>query len=106
MDVKNQIEPAACANMDQIRNEIDYLDRTVVALLGKRLQYVKAASKFKKSPQTVQDPERFKAMLRKRGEWAAMEGLNPGAIEKLYNDLVTHFVDEEIKAWKEANKQA
>ena len=35
-----------------------------------------------------------------RREWAIEEGLNPEAIEKLYSDLVKHFIEEEIKHWK------
>jgi isochorismate pyruvate lyase len=27
--------------------------------------------------------------------------LNADAIEKLFNDLVTHFIEEEMKHWKE-----
>jgi hypothetical protein len=27
--------------------------------------------------------------------------INPDAIEKLYSDLVKHFIEEEIKHWKQ-----
>ena len=30
------------------------------------------------------------------------EGLNADAIEKLYQDLVNHFIDEEMKHWKQS----
>jgi isochorismate pyruvate lyase len=39
-------------------------------------------------------------MLAKRREWAASEGLNPDAVEKLYTDLVNHFIEEEMARWK------
>ncbi|HEY9657222.1 MAG TPA: chorismate mutase [Allocoleopsis sp.] len=45
--------------MVDIRAEIDRLDRQVVALLGQRFAYVKAASKFKTSETTVRAPERY-----------------------------------------------
>lgn len=47
MDVLNQIQPANCAGMEDIRREIDALDQAVITLLGRRFQYVLAASKFK-----------------------------------------------------------
>lgn len=99
MDVYNQLHPSECANMEDIRREIDALDQVVIQLLGKRFQYVLAASKFKTSATSVRAPERFKAMLATRREWAEAEGLSPDAIEKMYSDLVTHFIAEEMKHW-------
>lgn len=38
-------------------------------------------------------------MLLTRRKWAEAEGLNPDAIEKMYSDLVNHFIAEEMKHW-------
>ena len=38
----------SCKNMEDIRKEIDQIDKEIIALLGKRYEYVRAASKFKK----------------------------------------------------------
>jgi hypothetical protein len=46
---KSMKTPEQCESMVDIRVEIDRLDRQVVALLGQRFAYVKAASKFKTS---------------------------------------------------------
>ena len=94
------LSPQACTGMDDIRREIDHLDRAIIKLIGERFQYVIAASKFKTSASTVQASDRVAAMLKKRREWAAEEGLCPDAIEKLYRDLVTHFIEAEMKHWK------
>lgn len=94
--------PDQCESMVDIRAEIDRLDRQVVALLGQRFAYVKAASKFKTSETTVRAPERLQAMLRQRRVWAEEEGLDADAIEKMYQDLVNHFIDEELKHWKQS----
>ncbi|MBV8886626.1 MAG: isochorismate lyase [Chroococcidiopsidaceae cyanobacterium CP_BM_RX_35] len=91
-----------CENMTNIRAEIDRLDRQVVALLGQRFAYVRAAAKFKTSETTVRAPERFQAMLKQRRIWAEEEGLNTDAIEKMYQDLVNHFIDEEMKHWQQS----
>ena len=93
-----------CENMADIRVEIDRLDREVIVLLGQRFLYVKAASKFKTSETTVRAPERFQSMLQQRRAWADEEGLNADAIEKMYQDLVNHFIDEEMKHWKPSKK--
>lgn len=69
---------------------------------GRRFAYVKAASKFKTNETAVRAPERFQAMLNQRRVWAEEEGLNPDAIEKMYQDLVSHFIDEEMKYWSQS----
>lgn len=88
--------------MVDIRAEIDRLDHQVVALLGQRFAYVKAASRFKSSEVSVKAPKRFQSMLEQRRGWAEEEGLNADAIEKMYRDLVNHFIDEEMKNWQQS----
>ena len=100
MEVINRLSPEQCAGMENIRDEIDRLDQAVIKLLGRRFQYVLAAAQFKTSAAAVRAPERFQAMLSRRREWAAAEGLSPDAIEKLYSDLVNHFTAEEITHWQ------
>lgn len=100
LNLDNHIEPDVCSGMDDIRREIDHLDRTIVALIGRRAQYVIAAAKFKTSETAVRAPERYAAMLYQRREWAVEEGLSPDVIEKLYIDLVQHFISEEMRRWK------
>ena len=95
--------PDQCTDMADIRAEIDRLDRKVIALLGQRFTYVKAAAKFKTSETTVKAPERLQTMLKQRRVWAEEAGLNADAIEKMYQDLVKHFIDQEMKHWRQSN---
>ena len=97
--------PDECANMEDIRAEIDRIDHEVIALFGNRLQYVQAAARFKTSAEgakdtSVRDMERVKSMLEQRRLWAEAEGLSPDAIEKFYRDLVEYFINEESVKWK------
>lgn len=100
MEIINKLTPQACENMADIRAEIDFLDAAIIKLIGQRYQYVQAAAKFKTSETAVRAPERFKAMLLQRREWASEQGLNPDVIEKLYSDLVNYFIQEEMSKWK------
>ena len=106
MEVTNKLQPDQCHGMEDIRVEIDLIDRTVIRLLGARYKYVMAAAKIKTSETSVRAPERFKSMLAQRREWASIEGLNPDAIEKLYSDLVNHFIEEEMLRWKQQGRLA
>ncbi|HEX8552839.1 MAG TPA: isochorismate lyase [Abditibacteriaceae bacterium] len=94
--------PSECRDMKEIRAAIDSLDKHVVQLLGQRFEYVKAAAKFKTDATAVRAPERFQAMLAQRRAWAEDAGLSPDAIEKMYRDLVEHFIAEEMKHWNAA----
>jgi isochorismate pyruvate lyase len=97
---ENMKNPEECHNMTDIRTEIDFIDRQIIALLGKRFNYVKAASEFKTSETSVKAPDRLQSMLQQRRIWAEEEGLHPDAIEKMYRDLINHFIEEEMKHWK------
>jgi isochorismate pyruvate lyase len=104
MHLGNRLLPEQCTGMEEIRAEIDAIDRAVVALIGTRYQYVLAAAKFKTSATTVRAPERLKAMLAQRRQWAADEGLDPDAIERLFADLVNHFIAQEMRHWESARE--
>ncbi|MES1951708.1 isochorismate-pyruvate lyase [Salinisphaera sp. S4-8] len=102
MDTEKPRQPEECSDMSEIRAEIDALDKQVVALLGRRYEYVQAAARFKKDEEAVRAPERFRQVLEQRRQWATEVGLNADAIEKLYRDLVLHFIEEEKRAWHSA----
>ncbi|MBD2537600.1 isochorismate lyase [Coleofasciculus sp. FACHB-SPT36] len=89
-----------CSNIEGIRQEIDKIDRQIIAAFGKRFEYVKAAAKFKTNETSVKAPERVQSMLQQRRLWAEEQGLNPDVIEKLYQDLINYFMNEELKHWQ------
>jgi len=92
--------PDECANIHEVRDEIDIIDREVIDALSKRFQYVIAAARFKTSEASVRSPDRFEAMLQQRREWAQESGLNPDVVENVYRDLVNYYIEEELKHYK------
>jgi isochorismate pyruvate lyase len=93
--------PEACESIEDVREAIDGLDREVLRLLGRRAGYVAAAAPFKTDQKGVRAPERQKAMLAKRREWAREAGLDPDFVERLYQYIVSHFVGREMDDWRE-----
>ncbi len=93
-------DPDECANIHEVRDEIDIIDREVIDALSKRFKYVVAAARFKTSEASVRAPDRFHAMLQQRREWALESGLNPDVVENLYRDLVNYYIEEELKHYK------
>ena len=96
---QNQIPPAECKNLDEIRAGMDAIDREIVGLIAQRVAYVRAAATFKTSSANVAAPERVAAVLKTRREWAEAAGLSGEVIEGLYRDLVAYSVSEEHKQW-------
>lgn len=92
--------PEDCADIEDVRRGIDALDREIVALIGRRARYVEAAALFKTGETSVRAPERRKAMLETRRQWAEEEDLSPEVIEAVYETLVSYFVDREMNRWR------
>lgn len=98
MAVKSSAE---CTCIQDIRAEIDRIDRQIVTLIGERAGYVQAAAKFKTSAADVRATGRFEAMLHQRRAWAEECDLDPDMIERLYRDMVNHFIQQEMMHWKQ-----
>ncbi len=93
--------PEDCENIEDVRGAIDDLDGEILRLLGRRARYVAAAARFKTDGESVRAPERQKAMLARRRDWAEREGLDPDFVEGLYRDIVSHFITREMERWQE-----
>jgi isochorismate pyruvate lyase len=92
--------PEQCENIAEIRAEIDRIDHDIVAALGERLKYVRAASQFKTSEASVRAVERVRNLLEQRRAWASEKGLDPEVVEKMYRDLLSFFIESELNDWK------
>ena len=92
--------PEDCNSLHDVRAGIDRLDREIIERLAERGRYVHAAARFKTSEAQVAAPERQKAMLAVRREWAAAEGLDPDVIEDIYRRIVAYFIQRELDHWR------
>ena len=96
------MKPAkACESLQELRQEIDAIDQTIIRLLGQRYDYVQAAAKFKTSTQNVTAEDRVNAMMQQRRVWAEDAGISPEIVEKIYTELVQYFIQEEMKKWQQ-----
>ena len=87
-----------CANITEVRNEIDTIDRAIVDLLAQRFDYVKEVVKYKDNTQSgIQAEDRRQAVLECRRKWAEEKGLCPDVIEEIYDKLIAYFINEEMK---------
>ncbi len=54
-----------CKNIDEVRENIDSIDREIVRLLSERSHYVKQAARFKKTAEDVRAPKRVEEVIAK-----------------------------------------
>ncbi|MGQ8337520.1 chorismate mutase [Sunxiuqinia sp. A32] len=93
-------KPAACESINDVRNEIDRIDRAVVELLSERQGYVEEIVKFKSDRDSVIANDRQESMCAERREWASELDLSPDFIEQLFRQLIQHNIEKELKLLK------
>jgi isochorismate pyruvate lyase len=89
--------PTACQSIEEVRSEIDALDRQIISLLGRRFTFVKEIVRFKSNSDEIVARERYDEVIRSRRELAKQHHLSPDVIEKIYRMLIAHNIEEEHK---------
>lgn len=81
------LSPDDCVSMEQIRAEVNKIDREIIGLLGRRLAYVRAAVAFKPDEASIRRPDHWDRFFAARKTWAVEEGYDPEVIEAMYRIL-------------------
>jgi isochorismate pyruvate lyase len=89
--------PEACHTIEDIRSEIDQIDRDIVEAIARRRHYVHAIMRFKRTETDVRAPERQAQMIASRRQWAESMDLSPDLVEQIFRTMVDHFIAEELK---------
>ena len=89
--------PHECKSKEEVRAEIDRLDRQIIDLFAERFQYVLAIVPFKKSADDIVSLPRYEEVISSRGQWAAEKGLSAEVFECIYSKLLDYCIDEEHK---------
>jgi isochorismate pyruvate lyase len=84
-----------CANLAEVRENIDRLDREIVALLAERGRYVKDAARFKRDAFQVSAPQRQQEVIDKVKALAEEKGAYPEVVEAAYRALIAGFIARE-----------
>ncbi|WP_028498980.1 isochorismate lyase [Microvirgula aerodenitrificans] len=93
--------PENCSSLLEVRDAIDRIDHEIIQALGRRMEYVRAASRFKASEAAIPAPERVAAMLPARARWAEENGFDPAFAETLFSQLIHWYIDEQVKYWRQ-----
>jgi isochorismate pyruvate lyase len=88
----------SCKSIEEVREGIDTIDSEIIALLGKRYEFVKAVVRFKERTETsIISKQRLDLVITSRREMSLKYGLDPDVIESIYRLLINYFISEEMK---------
>lgn len=88
--------PDQCADMGAIRDDVNAIDREIVRLLGRRLDYVRSAVRFKPDEESIRRPDHWERFFAQRRAWGEEEGYDPKVIEDLYRRLYEYTVEVQL----------
>ena len=95
------MKPEDCLSLEDVRVQIDRLDRTIVPLLVERAAYVRRAADFKSAAGDVAAPARQAIVYENARRIANEHGGDPALIERLYRRLVTEYIADETTLFDE-----
>ncbi len=84
-----------CADMEQVRAEIDRIDDELVDLIGERFSYVDRAWQLKKTPAEARVPWRIQQVIDRVRARAVEKGLQPELAEALWRQMIGWFIQYE-----------
>lgn len=88
----SQRSPAECANMDEVRAEIDCIDQALIDLIAERFGYVNRAAELKNSAQEALVSWRIEQVVENVRARATEAGAPPELAEILWRQMIDWFV--------------
>jgi isochorismate pyruvate lyase len=101
--------PSDCADMSEVRDEIDRIDLALVDLIAERFGYVDRAWQLKTNPGEAHVPWRIQQVIDKVKVRAGERGLPPELTEALWRQMIGWFVqyeEEKLRRSLESGKGA
>jgi isochorismate pyruvate lyase len=82
--------------IDDVRAEIDAVDRDIVRLIAQRQRRVVEAGLLKRDRDAVRAPGRVEQVVEKVRMLADEAGADPGVVERTYRAMIAAFIDLEL----------
>jgi isochorismate pyruvate lyase len=85
-------------SLDDVRVEIDRVDREIVKLVAERDGFVREVVRFKTTTADVEAPQRVEAVISKVRTLATEHGTSPDIVEAIYRAMIAGFIEQEKQA--------
>ena len=100
MDINTIKLPGDCTSKEEIRQQIDVIDKEIIALFAKRFEFVSEIVKFKNDVESVVAQDRKNEVIKLRGKWAEESGLDRETFEQIYSLLIDCNIQKELEILK------
>ncbi|MFM7084495.1 MAG: chorismate mutase [Hyphomicrobium sp.] len=98
--------PADCADMTEVRGEIDRIDSSLVDLIAERFGYVDRAWQLKmKSDEGAVVPWRIQQVIDRVRTRALQKGVSPDLCEALWRQMIGWFIQYEEEKIRKLNEE-
>ncbi|MCP5380746.1 MAG: chorismate mutase [Kordiimonadaceae bacterium] len=106
-DLKNKLDldPNQCQDMNELRGQIDHLDREIVELLALRKTFMDRAAELKKHRSLVRDDKRVVDVIKKVSEHASKNGADPKLVADLYRTMIEWSINYEFDQFDKINSE-
>ncbi|MFK5975523.1 MAG: chorismate mutase [Sulfurovum sp.] len=98
------MEMKKCNTLQEARDEIDIVDKSIVELIAKRNGYIKQIAHFKNSIEEVKAEDRIADVISNVRTLAISLDLSPNLITDLYVRMINEMVESEVAELKNANR--
>ena len=92
-----------CSSLEEVRENIDRIDDSIIRLFAERTEYVKQAASFKKDTDSVKASDRVEAVIKNVREKAERYGASPDIIETVYRNMISGFIKMEMDMFNSKN---
>ena len=94
-----------CRTMDDVRREVDRIDRTLVRLIAERQSLMEAAARIKPDRESIRDPARIEDVVAKVLDAARAAGLSAQIAEPVWRTLIERCIAHEYLTWDGAHRR-
>jgi len=107
MDFPNARTPGPeCTTMEEVREEVDRLDRILVQLIAERQTYMDAAARIKPRADQVRVPWRIEDVVSKVLVQAEKHGLSKRIAEPVWREMIERCIEYEHEIWAQEHQQS
>ena len=99
-------ERKTCRDMNEVRTEIDALDREIVALIADRMHYIEEAARLKSDRGKVRDDIRVVDVLATVRAVARASGVDPDLVSNVYRELIERSIAHEFNVYDSLHSKA
>ena len=97
------MSPSECTSKEEIRSQIDLIDKEILTLFALRFQYVREIVNYKSDVESVVAQHRKDQVIDLRGKWAEELGLDKSTFESIFECLINHNINKELEILEKRN---